>query len=176
MIAIALVSIVFTQLDKVILSKMLTLEEFAGYMLAVAVSAGLYLIVVPTYNAMFPRFSGLVAANREAEIVQLYRLGTRLFAVALFPAAFVVAAFSYEILHVWTGDQVLAQRVASTVVRAQRRHGSPWHDVFPLRAAAGLRIAADCLDDEPCPSLRVCAACGAAEHRLTGRWAVRSRG
>jgi O-antigen/teichoic acid export membrane protein len=112
MIATALVSILVTQLDKVILSKMLTLEEFASYMLAVAMSAGLYLIVVPTYNALFPRFSGLVAANREAEILQLYRVGTRLFASVLFPAAFVVAAFSHEIVHVWTGDEALAQRVA----------------------------------------------------------------
>ncbi len=144
MIAIALVSIVFTQLDKVILSKMLTLEEFAGYMLAVAVSAGLYLIVVPTYNAMFPRFSGLVAANREAEIVQLYRLGTRLFAVALFPAAFVVAAFSYEILHVWTGDQVLAQRVApllSVLSVGTGLHGMMYFP-YALQLAYGLpRIA-----------------------------------
>jgi O-antigen/teichoic acid export membrane protein len=112
MAAIALSAIVFTQLDKLILSNILSLGDFGCYMLATVISGGLYLLTAPLFNVIYPRFSLLVATGNEAEIRQLYRIGTRLFATVLFPVAFVVVAFAHEIVAIWTGDAALAEKVA----------------------------------------------------------------
>mgnify|MGYP001572637190 FL=1 len=55
-----------TQLDKVILSKMLTLKTFGYYILAGVVGNGLSgVLITPMFNTIFPRFSALVAAIDE---------------------------------------------------------------------------------------------------------------
>ena len=51
--------LLLTQLDKVILSRALTLEMFGYYMLATSVAANLLRLVVPVQQAIFPRFSTL---------------------------------------------------------------------------------------------------------------------
>ncbi len=112
MAAIAMSAIVFTQLDKVLLSKILSLGEFGCYMLATVIAGALYLLIAPLFNVIYPRFSLLVAKGDEADIRQLYRVGTRLFATALFPVAFVMSAFAREIVTIWTGDATLAEKVA----------------------------------------------------------------
>jgi O-antigen/teichoic acid export membrane protein len=109
---ISLSAILFTQVDKVILSKLLSLADFGGYMLATAISGSLYFLIVPLFNVLYPRFSMLVAKGDDSELRLLYRVGMRLVAAVLFPVAFVLVAFSQDIVSVWTGDQALAQSVA----------------------------------------------------------------
>ena len=65
MSGIALSALVFTQLDKVVLSKLLPLEEFGHYMLASSVAAALYILTTPLFNAVYPRFSALVMAGNR---------------------------------------------------------------------------------------------------------------
>ncbi len=113
--AIALVAIMFTQLDKVILSKMLSLREFGAYMLATALAGGLYVLIAPLFNVIYPRFSFLVASGNETGLRQLYRVGTRLFATVLFPLAFVMSAFARDLVRVWTGDEPLAESVGAVL-------------------------------------------------------------
>src|SRR5437763_1035467 len=68
MSVIALSSLVFTQLDKVLLSKILGLEEFGRYMLATVVVSALYVLVAPAFNAIYPRFSALVASGTTEKL------------------------------------------------------------------------------------------------------------
>ncbi len=110
--AIGLAAIILTQLDKVILSKILGLKDFGSYMLATVVASGLYFLITPLFNVIYPRFSLLVASGNETELLQLYRVGTRIFATVLFPLAFVVSAFSKDLIRVWTNDEALAESVA----------------------------------------------------------------
>jgi O-antigen/teichoic acid export membrane protein len=109
---ISLLGIFFTQVDKVILSKIISLGDFGCYMLATVIAGGLYLLVVPLFNALYPRFSFLVASGNEAELRRLYRVGTRLLATLLFPVAFMISAFARDLVFVWTGDELLAGSVA----------------------------------------------------------------
>lgn len=111
----SLMGIVFTQLDKVLLSKLLNLEEFAHYMLATLVVSGLYLIVMSVYNAIYPQFSSLCASVNTKKLIDLYRLSTRALAIAIFPIAMTLAVFSADIVYVWTGNKSLASNVAPVV-------------------------------------------------------------
>ena len=67
MSGIAILSLILTNLDKVILSKILPLEKFGYYSLAASVVAGLYYITGSVFSAFFPHFSKLVALRRDTE-------------------------------------------------------------------------------------------------------------
>lgn len=115
MSGIGLTALVFTQLDKVILSKILGLEEFGHYMLATVVVSGLYVLVTPLFNVMYPRFSALVVTGETEKLIDLYRLGTRMLATVLFPIAMVLAVFAEDLVLVWTGNSSIASNVAPVI-------------------------------------------------------------
>ena len=115
MSGIGLTALIFTQMDKVILSKMLGLEEFGHYMLATVVVSGLYVLVAPLFNVMYPRFSALVVTGETEKLEHLYRLGTRMLAAVLFPIAIALALFSEDLVLIWTGNAVIASSVAPVI-------------------------------------------------------------
>lgn len=115
MSGIGLTALIFTQMDKVILSKMLGLEEFGHYMLATVVVSGLYVLITPVFNVIYPRFSALVATGDTEKLADLYRMGTRLLVSAVFPIAMVLAVFGYELVLVWTGNPAIASSVAPVI-------------------------------------------------------------
>ncbi len=115
MSGIALSGLVFTQMDKILLSKILGLHEFGHYMLATAVVSGLYALIMPIYNVVYPRMSALVAAGDTEQLTNLYRFGTRMFAAMLFPIAMVLVVFSEDLVRVWTGDSHIASSVGPVI-------------------------------------------------------------
>jgi O-antigen/teichoic acid export membrane protein len=115
MSGLAFLGLLLNQLDKVILSKLLTLEEFAHYMLATVVVSGLFVIVSPVFNIIYPRFTALVVAGNEKTLTTLYRIGTRGLATILFPAAMVLVIFSEDLVRIWTGNTDIASHVAPII-------------------------------------------------------------
>lgn len=113
---ITLTALVLTQLDKVILSKLLPLKTFGYYVLAGVVAGGLTsVIITPMFNTIFPRFSSLVAQGEEKKLVEMYHGSTQVMAVLILPAAAVIALFSREILMLWTGNPEVVQNAAPIV-------------------------------------------------------------
>jgi O-antigen/teichoic acid export membrane protein len=107
---ISFLSVLLTQMDKIVLSKLLTLEVFGYYTLAAVVASSLYMIINPIFTALFPRLSQLVARDATEEVITLYHNSCQLMSVILLPVAIVVALFSKDILLVWTRDpQIVAQ-------------------------------------------------------------------
>lgn len=115
MSGIALMGLIFSQMDKVLLSKMLGLEAFAHYMLASVVVAGLYVFVTPMYNIIYPRFSALVASGDIEKLGDSYKLYARSLSIVLFPAAMTLVVFSEELMLIWTGNAEIAKAVAPLI-------------------------------------------------------------
>lgn len=115
MSSITLTSLVFTQLDKMILSKMLGLEQFGHYMIATLLVSGLYVLITPTFNAVYPRFSAFIASGDIEKLTELYRLGTRMLASVLFPIAMVLVVFAEDLVQVWTGNPDVALSTAPVI-------------------------------------------------------------
>jgi O-antigen/teichoic acid export membrane protein len=109
MMGISLVVLVLTQLDKIILSKMLTLEMFGYYMLAFSVANVLIRLVSPIHTALFPRLSQLVVRENQADISDLYHKGCQLASTTILPIAITLVCFSEEILSIWIGDPVVVR-------------------------------------------------------------------
>lgn len=108
MSGVTLSGVLLTQLDKVILSRLLSLADFGRYTLAALVASGLYIFLTPLFNTIYPRMSALVATGQTEKLISLYRSGTYLFLSLLFPIAITAAIFSTDLLYLWTGNEQLA--------------------------------------------------------------------
>ena len=112
MSVVSLSGMILMQLDKVMLSKILDLEDFARYTLAIVVSNCLYIFLTPLFNVIYPRMTALVATGDRERLIILYRTGTIFFLSLFMPIAIYVATFSEEIIFIWTGDMNLAVSVS----------------------------------------------------------------
>ncbi|MFH1706575.1 MAG: oligosaccharide flippase family protein [Planctomycetota bacterium] len=105
---ITVLATILMQLDKVILSRMLSLEMFGYYTLAYVIAMTLTRFVVPVFSAAYPRLTNLVALGATVEIKELYHKSAQLVSVLVLPVALVVAFYSKEILLLWTQDPAAA--------------------------------------------------------------------
>jgi O-antigen/teichoic acid export membrane protein len=108
MAGISLTAVVLTQMDKLVVSKLLSLTAFGYYTLAASAAGILYVLFLPLFQAVFPRFSQLTAAGDEQELSALYHRSAQTLAVLVLPAAAVLAFFSYEIMLAWTRNTEVA--------------------------------------------------------------------
>lgn len=115
MTATTAVTLALTQLDKVVLSRRLSLADFGYYNLAVMAASGLYFLVHPISIALFPRLSQFFVLGDEGALSRAYHAGCQLVTVAIAPVALVMAAFSSEIMTIWTRNAVTAQRTSVLV-------------------------------------------------------------
>ena len=109
MTGISVMSIILTQLDKMILVKVLPLDAFGYYSLASRVAGGLSYLTGPVCAAFFPRFSQLAAKNDTQELARLYHRGCQLMSVLILPLAVALTLFSYDLLLIWTQDRSIAE-------------------------------------------------------------------
>lgn len=100
--------LVLAQMDKVLLSRFVTLEDLGRYNLAAVATRILYLVLVPVFSAVYPRFSAMVAASQTEKIIDLYKSGTRMLLAVVFPLAAFVGVFSTEIFYLWTRNLPVA--------------------------------------------------------------------
>lgn len=116
MLGISVVSTLATQLDKIILSKILSLEDFGYYSIATAAASSLYMVVSPVFNAFYPRFSKLYQEAKAVSIEAGFHQANQILAVILFPVMWLVFFYAVDILLLWTGDTDLAAQVGILMV------------------------------------------------------------
>lgn len=110
--SISIAGIVFAYLDRWILITLADLKTFGYYSVAVVVANALYYVITPIFNALFPRFTVLVAQGQYADLVKLYALGTQFMVGLVIPISIIVSLFSHEILLLWTRNPALAAEAA----------------------------------------------------------------
>jgi O-antigen/teichoic acid export membrane protein len=112
MSGVAITSIIWvfmTQTDKLILSKILPLEEFGQFSMAVLLANGINMISGPISLALLPRLTS-VAQTDERELIYLYEKFTQITVALLVAIGGSLCVFSYEVMYGWTGDQQLARQ------------------------------------------------------------------
>ncbi len=109
MTGISLVATILTQLDKVLLSKLLSLTDFGYYTFATTLAAVIYRITGPIFIAYYPRLTELVSKGDSEGVVEVYHQGCQLMAVAILPVTFVLFFFPKEILMLWTRNPSMAE-------------------------------------------------------------------
>ncbi len=116
MVGITFLSLLLMQVDKLLLSRLVSLKDFGYYTLAASVASALYFLVTPIVTAFSPHLTELVARSEQQLLVDSYHRASQWLAVALIPAALVIAAFSEPLLYVWTGNVILSQKAGPFLV------------------------------------------------------------
>lgn len=104
--------VLVTQTDKLVLSKLLLLTDYAYFTMAVLAASGVIFISTPISAALLPRLTKMSAVGDEAGLIRLYRNATQLVAVIAIPTALVLAFFAEQVLWAWTGDADIARKAA----------------------------------------------------------------
>ena len=112
MILITMLSLGLTQVDKLILTKLLPLSDFGRYSLAALVAVSLEMLAEPAFRAFGPRFSKLHAAEDEAGFTRLYHQAAQLVSIVAGSAAVVLIVFAKPFLALWTQDPHLAEQTS----------------------------------------------------------------
>ena len=104
--------ILYSQVDKLILTKFLSLDNYGIYMLAVSAAAILQIIINPFYTIYFPRFSRLFYENQIDKIVTLYNLLLSIMSSFLLPIGLFLIITSELLIYLWTRDINLAKLIS----------------------------------------------------------------
>ena len=140
MTGITVVSLILTQTDKIILSKMLSLETFGYYSLAVTISTMAISVVINSIShAVYPQFSKLVASGDDAGLRVFYHRCCQIASAFLFPVIVMLALYSYDILLLWTRSEQITSNtyiLLSLVAVGTGLNGLMWLPYF-LQLAHG---------------------------------------
>lgn len=124
--------LLITQTDKLVLSKLLPLTEYAYFTLAVLVASGVMVISSPISAALQPRMTRLSAEGDDAGLIRLYRNATQLVGVIAIPAALMLAVFSEQVLWAWTGDAEITRKAAPVLTLYALGNGIVALGAFPF--------------------------------------------
>lgn len=112
MIGITFLALLLTQVDKILLSKLLSLGDYGYYTLAAVVAGALSMMIQPITQAIYPRLCELHARSDSSALVETYHKSAQLVSVLAGSAAIVIILFSETLLRLWTQDHDLAARTA----------------------------------------------------------------
>jgi O-antigen/teichoic acid export membrane protein len=108
--------ILVTQIDKLILSGILTISNYGYFNVAVMLAGSINIITGPVTSAILPRLAGLEAGEKHAELIELYRDATK-WVVAIAGSIVLMLSFYPEsFVFSWTGSTNVTE-YASPIVR-----------------------------------------------------------
>jgi len=105
----AFIGIILSQLDKVILSKMLNLRMFAYYSIATTASSVIWMIVIPFSTAAFPNLVQMHELGQDLKLRNFFHTSSQTLSLLLLPASAVLIVFSKQILLLWTHNPAIVE-------------------------------------------------------------------
>jgi O-antigen/teichoic acid export membrane protein len=99
------------EMDKIILSKLLTLEMFGYYTLAMAVASYIHQTAASIYAPLFPRLTQLVGLEDMEALKGFYHKSCQFVSLIVFPVAVIVAVFSKDIMTLWLREPKIVQHI-----------------------------------------------------------------
>lgn len=109
---ITFLALLLTQVDKIILSKLLSLQTFGYYALAGSVANALYLLTGPVTAAYYPRFTELSTVDNNTQLRVGYHEASQLISILVGSAAILLIVNARTALIIWTNDPQLVEQVA----------------------------------------------------------------
>lgn len=105
---ISIAALILGQLDRVILSKTLSLEQFGYYSLAGSIVVLIYQVIQPINQTFFPKFTNLVLPDKKHELRKMYQLAYQIVSLMIIPIMLILAIFSRELLFFLTHDLTIS--------------------------------------------------------------------
>jgi O-antigen/teichoic acid export membrane protein len=140
MTGISIATFCLSQVDKIVLSKILTLTDYGYYTLAWTVGTSVLMVVSIFGNTLFPKITEIVARNDKEEMIISFHRFNRLIVSAVAPIGLLLCVFSKEILYIWTGNIIISNTLwfAVTVLTAGSLCNSFMHIIYYKMLAHGI--------------------------------------
>jgi O-antigen/teichoic acid export membrane protein len=111
MSGINILGLAINQVDKLIVSKLFSLEAFGYYTLAWTAASMVNRIAIPVFNAVYPKLTQLYAQKNETLIKEFYQKSSQTMAVFVIPISIFLTIFSKDILLLWLRNPDIVERV-----------------------------------------------------------------
>ena len=132
------VGMVVSQADRLLLSTVLSIDEFGRYAASAALGLAFLQLQYPLVRAFMPRMVAVQAGDPAAATALLRPMAVALLVGCIVPCA-LAAAFAGPLLHAWTGDATMAvdgRFVLQAILVAVALNGA-YSVVYPLMLASG---------------------------------------
>ncbi len=111
MMLMAIISSLNTQIDKLVISKILSLKEFGYYSLAGILSQVPVLIITPIAVAILPRMVKYAANAEKDKLTKLFHVNTFVISSLATTGALVLFLFTQDFILIWTRDNLIANAI-----------------------------------------------------------------
>jgi O-antigen/teichoic acid export membrane protein len=106
------IAIILSQSDKLILSRIVTLEDFSLYTISWTVASALSLLVSPIISVYSPKITALISNKENKALIKNFKLLSQLTNILTLSPAVVLIFFSKQALFVWTGNPFISDNAA----------------------------------------------------------------
>ena len=146
---LSLLGMMLGQIDKVVLSKCLSLESFGRYALISSLASVISLSAGSVANGIFPRLTQLYAVDASRDRIQLpgaYHKACQVMSILVISPGLVFSFVSVELLRLWTGSPVVTPEMALSLAMLSIGNALNSIMVMPLmlQMAAGWTRLAVC--------------------------------
>jgi O-antigen/teichoic acid export membrane protein len=112
---LSVVAVVSSQLDKIVLARLVPLEAFGYYSFASSVAVGVTVFGQPILSATYPAMIEALELRDQARLVSLFHRAAQVVSVAIFAPAAVLCAYSSVVLRLWARDPATAAHASKLV-------------------------------------------------------------
>lgn len=112
MLLIAIVAAFNTQMDKIVITKLLSLKSLGYYTIAISLSQILVVIVSPISIALLPKFTAQYSQEKSNDAALLYSKTSLIVSIFVFGIMCNMAFFAKELIWVWTGSTDIALKAS----------------------------------------------------------------
>lgn len=109
---IAFLTMFFLQLDKLLLSRLVSLADLGYYTLAATAANVMFMVVVPVTQAIYSQLVKLSLDDNQPKLASLYHNATQLVAVITASVTMLLCFFSNGVVFAWSGNQDLVRSTA----------------------------------------------------------------
>ncbi|KAA8732078.1 oligosaccharide flippase family protein [Acinetobacter qingfengensis] len=101
-----------SQSDKLLLSSLLPLADYAYYSIAILLASVIYMISTPMSNVLLPRMTALFSQNNLLQLEQIYTQFAQFISVVVCSIALTIFWNAHEVVLLWSNDVHTADQVA----------------------------------------------------------------
>ncbi len=108
MFLISIVSGINTQIDKIMISKLLSVENLGYYTISISLAMGLLALTSPFSTALLPRFTAMYSIGDKNNSTKIFVRYSKFIVIIVFSAMANMIFFSKSIIWAWTGNMDIA--------------------------------------------------------------------
>lgn len=108
---IALMAVLLTQVDRIILLKISSVSDFGYYTFAASLAGSIAFLIMPFFNVISPKIAELVAKGDDLLVGEKYQKYSQVLAFIITPVAIIMVFFPKELIHTWTSNLNLTNNI-----------------------------------------------------------------